>query len=180
MEAAVKLDHVLLAVDGEHDVNAMVEIVAPEVETSGAREPLRVALVVDRSGSMSGRKLEVAKRCASWLVSRLDPRDELALVDYDDEVRLLAPLSALGATHHAAIGRIHSGGSTNLSGGWLKGVEALGRTNGAGPRKVLLLSDRLANVGITEPGVLTALRRTWASRGSGRPRSASARTSTRS
>ena len=157
MEAAVKLDHVLLALDGEHDVNAMVEIVAPELETSDAREPLRVALVVDRSGSMSGRKLEVAKRCASWLVSRLDPRDQLALVDYDDEVRLLAPLSTPGAAHRAAIDRIHAGGSTNLSGGWLKGVEALGRTNGPGPRKVLLLSDGLANVGITEPGVLTAL-----------------------
>ena len=157
MEAAVKLDHVVLAVDGEHEVHAMVEIVAPGLERTDAREPLRLALVVDRSGSMAGRKLEVAKRCASWLVSRLDPRDELALVDYDDEVRLLAPLSPPGAGHRSAIGRIHAGGSTNLSGGWLKGVEALGRTNGAGPRKVLLLSDGLANVGITEPGVLTAL-----------------------
>lgn len=157
MDAAVKLDHVLLAVDGEHDVNAMVEIVAPELERADAREPLRLALVVDRSGSMAGRKLEVAKRCASWLVARLDPRDELALVDYDDEVRLLAPLAPPGVEHRAAIGRIHAGGSTNLSGGWLKGVEALGRTNGAGPRKALLLSDGLANVGITEPGVLTAL-----------------------
>lgn len=78
-------------------------------------------------------------------------------MDYDDEVRLLAPLSSPGAAHRTAIGRIHAGGSTNLSGGWLKGVEALGRTNGPGPRKVLLLSDGLANVGITEPGVLTVL-----------------------
>ncbi len=157
MEAAVRLDHTLLALDGEHDVHAMVEIVAPELELSDARDPLRLALVLDRSGSMAGRKLEVAKRCATWLVGRLDPRDEIALVTYDDEVRLLAPLSPPSDRLRAAIDGIRPGGSTNLSGGWLKGLEALGRGNGAGLRKVLLLSDGLANVGITEPSVLTEL-----------------------
>ena len=157
MDAKVRLEHTVLAVDGEHDVHAMVEIVAPELENASAREPLRLALVLDRSGSMAGRKLEVAKRCASWLVGRLDRRDELALVAYDDEVRLLAPLSAPGDAHRRAIAALGPGGQTNLSGGWLKGVEALGRANGPGVRKVLLLSDGLANVGITDSPALAEL-----------------------
>jgi len=93
MQASVRLEHNLISVDGEHDVHAMLEFVAPEAEDSTERAPVRLALVLDRSGSMSGPKLEVAKRCAAWLVSRLRPTDELTLVDYDDEVRLLAPLA---------------------------------------------------------------------------------------
>lgn len=157
MDADVRLDHTLLAIDGEHDVHAMVEIVAPERDDVDKREPLRLALVLDRSGSMAGRKLDIAKRCAEWLVGRLDPRDELALVSYDDHVRLLSPLSPPGERHRAEIGRLGPGGSTNLSGGWLKGVEALTRANGDGVRKVLLLSDGLANVGITAPDALSDL-----------------------
>ena len=48
-----------------------------------------------------------------------------------------------------AIGSIHPGGQTNLSGGWLKGLEQLQGATGDAPRKILLLTDGLANVGIT-------------------------------
>ncbi len=98
---------------------------------------------------MAGPKLETTKECAAFLVRRLAPTDELALVTYDDEVQLLSPLVAVGDAGFGllqVIQGIFPGGSTNLSGGWLKGMEAL-RTgqDGAGPRKVLLLTDGLAN-----------------------------------
>lgn len=157
VQASVKLDHTLLAIDGEHDVHAMVEIAVPERVDAQEREPLRLALVLDRSGSMAGRKLEVAKRCAAWLVERLRPSDQLALVAYDDEVRLLAPLASVNGDVGDAIRRIGPGGSTNLSGGWLKGLEALRGSDGDGVRKVLLLSDGLANVGITDRDTLSGL-----------------------
>ena len=111
-------------------------------------------------GPWPGPKLETTKECAAFLVRRLAPTDELALVTYDDEVQLLSPLVAVGdagPTLLQVIGGIFSGGSTNLSGGWLKGMEALRATNGAGPRKVLLLTDGLANVGITDPAALVQM-----------------------
>ena len=168
MHASVRLDHSLVAVDSEHEVHAMLELAAPAPREDSARAPLSLALAIDRSGSMGGEKLAVAKACAAWLVSRLRADDELALVDYDDEVRLLAPLMPVGSGIHApALAAIHAGGSTNLSGGWLKGVEQLRLAGDGRARKVVLLTDGLANVGITDPGALVEITRRAAGDGIG-------------
>src|SRR5689334_25252206 len=55
------------------------------------RRPLNLALVLDRSGSMAGEKLELVKNAALHLIHRLGPRDHVAIVTYDDQVNLLVP-----------------------------------------------------------------------------------------
>ena len=155
MRAKIRLEHDLVAVEGEHDVHAMLEISVPEPEVDRPRAPLALALVIDRSGSMGGEKLAYAKRSAEWLAGRLHADDRLALVDYDGEVRLLAPLAPVGAGLTHALRAIQAGGQTNLSGGWLKGLEQL--RGAQGTRKILLLTDGLANVGITDTPTLVRL-----------------------
>src|SRR3954464_13802770 len=95
MHGSMRLDHNLLAVEDEHTVNVMLELGAPEAAPDEKRAPLKLALVLDRSGSMAGQKLEVTKACAAWLVRKFTPADEVAVVTYDNDVDLLASLAAV-------------------------------------------------------------------------------------
>jgi len=160
--AGVRLDHQLLAVEHEHRVHCMLELTAPKAPAA-ERRPLHLALVIDRSGSMGGDKLETAKTCAAYLARRLAPTDQLSVVTYDEEVRLELPLTPVAHDQlllEHALARILPGGMTNLSGGWLKGVEQLRAVpGGIGPKKVLLLTDGLANRGVTDPEALVAMAR---------------------
>jgi Ca-activated chloride channel family protein len=87
------------------------------------------------------------------LVERLSPADRVSIVAYDDEVQLRAPLTPVEGNRDALVAAIHAldaGTSTNLSGGWLKGAETLSDAPADSLRRVVLLSDGLANVGITD------------------------------
>jgi Ca-activated chloride channel family protein len=129
----------------------LVRVQAPERQpTDPQREALSIALVLDRSGSMSGPPLDEARKCAITVIDRLEPRDRVAVFAFDDEVECFAPPTSVSerARLHEAVARIVEGGSTNLHGGWRAGADALA-TLAAEPglRRVVLLSDGCANAG---------------------------------
>ncbi|TVP72477.1 MAG: VWA domain-containing protein [Nitriliruptor sp.] len=165
MDGKVRFEHELLALESEHDVHVMFEVSVPDTPTDRARHPLRIGLALDRSGSMSGAKLETVKRCARYLAERLDDQDAIALVAFDSEVQLVSSLAAPDLSQLSpSIAALGPGGMTNLSGGWLKAIEEVGR-QGDGVRRVLLLTDGLANQGVTELSQLTSVARTTSQHG---------------
>ncbi len=131
------------------------------------RAPQALALVIDRSGSMSGRPLMEAKRCAEYVVSRTRPSDVIALVQFDHRAALLWPATSVGdgTALRDVISSITGGGSTNLHGGWLKGAQALREDCESNFRRIILLSDGCANQGVTDSEEIKRQCAWWASRG---------------
>ena len=134
------------------------------------RMPLDIAIVIDRSGSMSGEKLALAKEAAVKAIDMLSAGDRVALVAYDTDVQTLAHAAALEPAHRDALLRaldgLRSGSSTNLSGGWLTGCEAVARVMRENSvARCLLLSDGLANAGIVDPIALEGHAEALRSRG---------------
>ncbi len=151
---------VLAGTSGQLDVLVRIEA----VDVPGAeRPPLDLALVLDRSGSMAGEKLEAAKQAALETVRKLGPEDRLTFISYDDQVSVHTHRERVGNGRRLQreILRISDGGGTALGPALRNGLDAL--QGAQRPDEVLahvmLLSDGLANEGEARPEVLAQ----WAS-----------------
>lgn len=117
------------------------------------RRPANLTFVVDVSGSMAeAGRLDLVRDALHTLVDRLGPGDQVSIVSFGDEARLLLSMTpADRRTHlHAAIDELQAEGSTNLEQGLVIGYREAARAyRPVAVNRVVLLSDGLANTGDT-------------------------------
>ena len=186
IEAKYTLDYDVLSITRHHTLYLLACIKAHADPQAAERSPLNLSVVLDRSGSMEGSKLAYVKEAAQFLVCQLGVQDCFSLVTYDSTVAV--PVAPTRVVHKDQINQtiqaIHAGGQTNLSGGWLQGCELVDEGIGYRPEprslkprtrwlpnrreqslaqaqvnRVLLLTDGLANRGVTDPHRLALIAR---------------------
>jgi Ca-activated chloride channel family protein len=159
MHIDAHLDVDLVAVEQADHVTLMLDLVAPDAPAGAERPASCVQVVLDRSGSMGfGDRIATARSALIELVDRLDPRDSFGLVAFDNVVEVVVPAGPLvdKPAVKAAIDGVCERGGTNLSAGLLRGAQEARRAGRKAGATLLLLSDGMANDGVTDPAKLEA------------------------
>ncbi len=155
MNVKALLDVDMVALEAADKVTLMLDLTAPANPAQSTRPGQAIQVVLDRSGSMEGQPLDAAKGSLLKLVSRLAPQDAFGLVAFDDSALVIVPTRTM-ADHHMpslrkAIRDLQTGGSTDISAGYLMGLRELTRVQAAGGSTLLLVSDGHANAGEKDP-----------------------------
>jgi Ca-activated chloride channel family protein len=158
---SVQTDKPILRADEKQTAYVRIGLTGCPEREKKERVPVNVAIVIDKSGSMSSdRKIENAKEAALLAVDKLDCSDILSVVAYNHEVEVLVPATKLTDKRSVReeIRRLNADGTTALYAGVQKGADEVRkflvrqRVN-----RIVLISDGLANVGPAGPDQLGRL-----------------------
>jgi Ca-activated chloride channel family protein len=156
----VAMDKSILLADSKQTAYLRVGLTGCALDVEQERAPVNIALVIDKSGSMGGEKIEKAKEAAIMAICRLNYNDIISVVTYDSTVNVLIPATKVSDKENIfqTIRSINANGSTALFAGVSKGAEEMRKfLTSNRVNRMVLLSDGLANVGPQSPAELGRL-----------------------
>lgn len=165
----MQVDLLMEVSDAGGTVHLLVRVGA-DGPVAAERNPVNLALVIDRSSSMRGPRIAKAIQAATKLVEQLGERDRLSVIAFDAHARVVfGPATVTDEVKPvllASIEEIRTGVGTNLAAGIRKGSDAIrsGFVRGAISRLVLL-TDGQPSIGICDGERLGALVTKEADRG---------------
>jgi len=162
VEASLSQSKILQGSDGL--VYLQMDIEAPrQTDSYETRKPTDFIVVLDRSGSMSAaQKMEYVHQALRTLIQQLSPQDRFGLVSFDDKAEINHYLSYVSPQDknylQQKISAIQPRGSTNISSGLQTAIQMVRENNSpARSERIILISDGLANQGITDPAALSSM-----------------------
>ncbi len=151
-----RLGHQVLPADVDSETFLFVDVNADPAVAAARPAPLNLAVVIDRSGSMRGKRLTNAMAATRTAIERLRDGDVVSVVTYDDRADVVVSPTTIDAASRQRIlrelDRPRPGGDTCISCGINAAMQLLGEHQGMVSR-VLLLSDGIATAGVRDlPG----------------------------
>ena len=158
LEVHATVDRGLLQPGSDEPVWMDVAIKASGVQQ---RAPLAAVLVIDRSGSMAGDKIDAARLAAERFVNGLSDDDMLSVVTYGSDVSVDLPFTVVDAASRraalAVVRRIEEGGGTNIDGGLMAAKRQIDRASIDGRvARVVVISDGRPTEGDCRSSTLVA------------------------
>ena len=139
-------------------------IIEPESNAHTEVIEKNFSLIIDRSGSMSGEKIQQAKEAAAFIVNELKLGDFFNIIDFSTSITSLYPelvpynLTSKGEALEY-IGHIGASGSTNISGALTSSILQFSTLDSTKANIIIFLTDGMATAGITNTqGILEAVR----------------------
>lgn len=162
-------DRAALCHDQSCTVDLIVRITPPPLPKERAeRARINLALVLDRSGSMQGEKMELTRKAAALAIKSLSADDRISLVSFASEVETVVASTPVvdKATLLRRVEQIQAYGSTALFPGWQAGADQanLGLSD-RHLNRLVLLTDGQANLGQTNPDPICTEVHNWFKKG---------------
>ncbi|KAJ3343878.1 hypothetical protein HDU93_005161 [Gonapodya sp. JEL0774] len=119
---------------------------APPERVTTTRPPCDLVAVLDKSGSMSGSKMDAVRQTLKFMIEEMSPGDRLSLVAFDTQVREVLPLVCVSPQNRDrledAIRSLNAGGGTNIALGLRLGIDIMAkRTQRNTVKAIFLMSD---------------------------------------